>query len=151
MRSRSWPAIAVVSLWLSCGTVSVPAQDTHVAPSLTFFGWSDQHVQVSDDGAHLLPAIEAMNRLPGTAYPSPVGGVVEKPAFVFGCGDVTEWPTRAAVTTYETFVTERLKYPVYDVIGNHHEGGKSPSDTMLNCRIVYEEARSCVRCTFTLR
>jgi len=130
MWSRSWPAMAAVCIWLSLDTASVLSQDTKVVPSLTFFGWSDQHVQTNGDGAHLIPAIEAMNRLPGTAYPSSVGGVVEKPAFVFGCGDITEWPTHAAVKTYETLITERLKFPVYDVMGNHDEGGKSPSDTM---------------------
>ena len=56
--------------------------------------------------------------------------MVETPAFVFGCGDITEWPTNAAMKTYESLLTKRLKYPAYDVIGNHDEGGKSPSDTM---------------------
>ncbi len=36
---------------------------------LTFFGWSDQHVQTSGDAKHLVPAIDAMNALPGTKYP----------------------------------------------------------------------------------
>ena len=99
---------------------------------LTFFGWSDQHVQTSGDGEHLVPAIEAMNRLPGTAYPASIGGAVDQPAFVFGCGDITEWPTNAALKTYEALITRRLKFPAYDVIGNHDEGGNSPSDTLKN-------------------
>jgi hypothetical protein len=97
---------------------------------LTFFGWSDQHVQTSGDGKHLLPAIDAMNALPGTKYPERIGGVVATPAFVFGCGDVTEWPTRAAKNTYEALITKRLKFPAYDILGNHDTGGKSPSDTL---------------------
>jgi hypothetical protein len=32
--------------------------------ALTFFGWSDQHVQTDGDGRHLIPAIDAMNKLP---------------------------------------------------------------------------------------
>jgi hypothetical protein len=71
-----------------------------------------------------------MNALPGTPYPEDVGGEVDEPAFVFGCGDITEWPTHAAMKTYDTLITDRLKYPTYDILGNHDEGGKAPSETM---------------------
>lgn len=98
--------------------------------ALTFFGWSDQHVQTNGDGRHLAPAIEAMNTLPGTKYPARIGGEVARPEFVFGCGDITEWPTTAAKQTYDELITKRLKFPSYDIIGNHDEGGKVPSDTM---------------------
>ena len=100
--------------------------------ALTFFGWSDQHVQTDGNGEHLIPAIDAMNSLPGTAYPQTIGGVVAKPAFVFGCGDITEWPSAAAKNTYEQLITKRLKFPTYDIAGNHDIGGLSPSDTVLN-------------------
>jgi hypothetical protein len=99
-------------------------------PELTFFGWSDQHVQTNGDGSHLVPAIEAMNKLPGTAYPERIGGSVAKPAFVLGCSDITEWPTNAAKKTYEELLTKRLKFPAYDIVGNHDEGGQSPSETI---------------------
>ncbi len=99
--------------------------------ALTFFGWSDQHVQVDGNGEHLVPALDAMNGLPGKAYPENIGGVVAKPAFVFGCGDISEWPSAAARDTYEQLVTRRLKFPSYDVAGNHDIGGLSPSDTIL--------------------
>ena len=99
---------------------------------LTFFGWSDQHVPVDGNGAHLVPAIDAMNGLPGRPYPEAIGGVVGKPAFVFGCGDVSEWPSRAARDTYEQLITKRLKFPSYDVAGNHDIGGLSPNDTILD-------------------
>ena len=100
--------------------------------TLTFFGWSDQHVQTDGNGAHLIPAIDAMNTLAGKAYPDAIGGVVEKPAFVFGLGDISEWPTLAAKNTYEQLITRRLKFPSYDVAGNHDIGGRTPSDTVLN-------------------
>lgn len=100
--------------------------------ALTFFGWSDQHVQVDGSGEHLIPAIDAMNTLAGQAYPEAIGGVVEKPAFVFGLGDITEWPSRAALDTYEQLITKRLKFPSYDVAGNHDIGGLSPSTTVLD-------------------
>jgi hypothetical protein len=98
---------------------------------LTFFGWSDQHVQVDGNGEHLAPALEAMNGLPGKPYPESIGGAVAKPAFVFGCGDISEWPSRAARDTYEQLITKRLKFPSYDVAGNHDIGGLSPNDTIL--------------------
>lgn len=100
--------------------------------NLTFFGWSDQHVQTDGNGDHLIPAIDAMNALPGRAYPDSIGGVVAKPAVVFGLGDITEWPTHAAIDTYERLITERLKFPSYDVAGNHDMGGNSPSRTVLD-------------------
>jgi len=99
-------------------------------PELTFFGWSDQHVQTGGDGSHLIPAIDAMNALPGTKYPEKIGGAVARPEFVLGCGDITEWPTHAAKTTYDELVSKRLKFPSFDLMGNHDEGGKVPSETI---------------------
>jgi hypothetical protein len=98
----------------------------------TFFGWSDQHIKADGDGAHLVPAIEAMNALPGRPYPQALGGTVEKPAFVFNTGDISEWPSRAALDTYEQLITKRLKFPSYEIAGNHDLGGLSPSDTILS-------------------
>jgi hypothetical protein len=100
--------------------------------ALTFFGWSDQHVQVDGDGAHVATAIEAMNALPGRAWPEAIGGVVAKPAFVFGLGDLTEWPSHAAKETYERLITKQLKFPSYDVAGNHDIGGNAPTRTVLD-------------------
>ena len=51
---------------------------------------------------------------------------------MLGCGDITEWPTAAAKNTYDQLVTRRLKFPSYDLVGNHDEGGNSPSDTIKN-------------------
>ncbi len=97
---------------------------------LTLFGWSDQHVETNGDASHLVPAVEAMNHLPGRAYPPKIGGTVARPAFVFGCGDITEWPTHAAKDAYEGLILKRLKFPAYDIAGNHDEGGKVPSETI---------------------
>ena len=99
-------------------------------PGLTFFGWSDQHVTTKGDAGHCLPAVDAMNALAGTEYPAKIGGKVATPAFVFGCGDVTEWPTVAARDAYNEIVTRRLKIPAYDLVGNHDEGGDAPSETI---------------------
>jgi len=109
---------------------------------LTFFGWSDQHVQTDGDGGHLVPAILGMNGLAGRGYPAGIGGIVGKPAFVFGLGDITEWPTRAARDTYERLITKRLKFPSYDVAGNHDTGGNAPSRTVLDWLVARHGALS---------
>ena len=66
--------------------------------ALTIFGWSDQHVQTDGDGSHLVPAIDAMNKLPQTDYPAGIGGKVAEPNFVIGLGDITEWPNERPKT-----------------------------------------------------
>ncbi len=113
---------------VTCGLMprAVAAEAAPDEPALTFFGWSDQHVQTDGDAEHLVAAIDAMNALPGTPYPESIGGKVAEPAFVFGCGDITEWPTHAAMKAYDQLITERLKFPAYDVLGNHDEGGRVP-------------------------
>ena len=94
---------------------------------LTFFGWSDQHVKTDGTAVpNAYASVAAMNRLPGTAYPPAIGGTVAKPAFVFGAGDFTEWPTAAAVQTYKKLESQ-LSVPTYDILGNHDDGGEVPS------------------------
>ena len=90
---------------------------------LTFFGWSDTHVPVYGDTSKLWPAVDAMNILPGKAFPKNIGGVVDTPSFVFNCGDITHWPTYQAKKGYEDLITKRLKYPSYEILGNHDEAG----------------------------
>jgi len=128
LKSRT-QAIFVASLVIVLSTQAAVCAETN---TLTFFGWSDQHVQTDGDGTHLIPAIDAMNNLPQTAYPAGIGGKVAEPDFVIGLGDITEWPTRAAADTYQKLITERLKFPSYDVAGNHDSGGLSPSDMIHN-------------------
>ncbi|MBN2315161.1 MAG: metallophosphoesterase [Sedimentisphaerales bacterium] len=90
---------------------------------LTFFGWSDTHIPVHGDASKLWPAVDAMNRLPGKAYPKNIGAKIETPAFVFNCGDITEWPTHQAKKAYEDLITKRLNYPSYEILGNHDDAG----------------------------
>ncbi len=97
---------------------------------LTFYGWSDQHIKTDGDASHVTPVIDAMNVFAGADYPSEIGGKVGPPAFVIGAGDITEWPTNAAVRKYDSLVSKRLKFPAYDVMGNHDDGGLVPSDTL---------------------
>ena len=73
-----------------------------------------------------------MNTMAGTAWPKSVGGQVPKPSFVIGAGDITEWPTNAAMKGYDALLNTRLKFPAYDVLGNHDDGGRAFSPTMIN-------------------
>ena len=100
--------------------------------ALTFFGWSDQHVKTDGNVSRLMPFVEAMNAMPGTAYPENIGGKVPAPSFVIGAGDVTEWPTNAAMRAYDGVLNDQLKWKAYDVLGNHDDGGRAFSPTMLN-------------------
>jgi len=110
-------------------TLSIPAAGQGI--DLTFFGWSDQHIQANGDWAHCQPAIEAMLELAGTPYPESIGGVVAEPAFIISAGDTTEWPTHAAVESYRE-MTALLPWPTYELAGNHDDGGAVPSETFLN-------------------
>ena len=101
-------------------------------PALTFFGWSDQHTNTSGDTSRLHPFVDAMNTMAGTAWPKTVGGKVAKPSFVIGAGDITEWPTHAAMKSYDSLLNNRLQFPAYDVLGNHDDGGRAFSPTMIN-------------------
>jgi hypothetical protein len=91
-------------------------------PEITFLAWSDQHVTRDGNASHLHGAIDAMNAMAGTKYPSEIGGQVTAPEFVLGCGDCTDWPTRSAKRAFVNAVTQRLKWPTYNLIGNHDEG-----------------------------
>jgi len=114
---------------LSCLLVATFATE---AAALTFFGWSDQHTKTSGDTSSLYPFVDAMNTMAGTAWPKSVGGKVDKPSFVIGAGDITEWPTNAAMKGYDALLSDRLKFPAYDVLGNHDDGGRAFSPTMIN-------------------
>ena len=73
-----------------------------------------------------------MNQMPGTPYPDKLSGIVAEPAFVIGAGDITEWPTNAAMRGYENLLKNNLQWKAYDVLGNHDDGGRAFSPTMLN-------------------
>lgn len=73
-----------------------------------------------------------MNHMPGTPYPDELSGNVAEPAFVIGAGDVTEWPTNAAMRGYDSLLKNNLKWKAYDVLGYHDDGGRAFSPTMLN-------------------
>ena len=117
---------------LLCFLLSITSFAQENRPALTFFGWSDQHTNTSGDTSRLHPFVDAMNTMAGTAWPKTVGGKVAKPSFVIGAGDITEWPTHAAMTGYDSLLNNRLQFPSYDVLGNHDDGGRAFSPTMIN-------------------
>ena len=117
---------------LLCYLLSITSFAQENNPALTFFGWSDQHTNTSGDTSRLHPFVDAMNTMAGTAWPKTVGGKVAKPSFVIGAGDITEWPTHAAMTGSDSLLNNRLQFPAYDVLGNHDDGGRAFSPTMIN-------------------
>jgi predicted phosphodiesterase len=117
---------------LLCFLLSITSFAQENNPALTFFGWSDQHTNTSGDTSRLHPFVDAMNTMAGTAWPKTVGGKVAKPSFVIGAGDITEWPTHAAMKGYDSLLNNRLQFPAYDVLGNHDDGGRAFSPTMIN-------------------
>ena len=116
---------------LLCFLLCITSYAQENRPALTFFGWSDQHTNTSGDTSRLHPFVDAMNTMAGTAWPKTVGGKVAKPSFVIGAGDITEWPTHAAMKGYDSLLNNRLQFPAYDVLGNHDDGGRAFSPTMI--------------------
>ncbi|MBE3134571.1 MAG: hypothetical protein IMZ55_13960 [Acidobacteria bacterium] len=137
---RGFRLLPLAAALVLAGALASPARGADAG--LTFLGWSDQHVTTQGEAGHLRPAVDAMNTVAGTAYPEKIGGKVAPPAFVFGCGDITEWPTAAARDAYEAVVTKRLRIPAYDIVGNHDEGGKVPSATIKDWLIARHGALS---------
>ena len=117
---------------LLCFLLSITSFAQENRPPLTFFGWSDQHTNTSGDTSRLHPFVDAMNTMAGTAWPKTVGGKVTKPSFVIGAGEITEWPTHAAMKGSDSLLNNRLQFPAYDVLGNHDDGGRAFSPTMIN-------------------
>lgn len=112
-------------LRVASGPADLPRENVE----FTFFAWSDQHVTMDGEAGHLLPALEAMRRLPGRPYPPGIGDAVARPLFIFSAGDCTDWPTRAAVAAYDRAMA-RTGLPHFEIIGNHDEGDGASADAM---------------------
>jgi len=103
-----------------------------IALNLTFFALSDTHYgnDAGDREANRAALIETLNALPGRDYPlSSGGGTVSEPRGILLPGDVTENPDSNLWNRYaENFGVEgegKIRYPVYDGLGNHDEPGIS--------------------------
>lgn len=110
------------------------------ARDVTFIHISDQHYNIDEKAPEaeqkkltkaekVLPAtIEAMNELPGTAYPDAIGGSVDKPRGVVMTGDLVNDGTAAEMERWVgqwglTGEEGLINYPVYEGTGNHDGSG----------------------------
>ena len=122
-----------LSALLLQGAVPVGQAATSSARDLTFFAVSDTHYGLGgSEGAKTIPLlVDAMNELPGTAYPEKIGGKVGTPRGVPHIGDITNDGKRER---WEAWVRDyglngkdgRLHFPVYEAFGNHDGGPKLP-------------------------
>jgi cytolysin (calcineurin-like family phosphatase) len=102
------------------------------ARDLTFFHVSDTHYGLSEPGDRAMTVlVDVMNALPGTAYPTNLGGVVARPRGVIHTGDMTN---DGKAGQWAAFVRDfgllggdgRLAWPVYETFGNHDGGSNRP-------------------------
>jgi hypothetical protein len=93
---------------------------------LTFFSVSDTHYGQNsaekDAGRAAIPGL--LNTLPGVSYPSSVGGgPVATPRGVTIPGDLTDYPDLGLWADYTADYSPtgkgKMKFPVYDGLGNH--------------------------------
>ena len=105
---------------------------TWASAQLTFFSYSDTHYG-ADHGGKRPPVVrssmvEVINKLPGTAYPSGLGGVVEEPRGILMAGDlINDGAIRGkALGQWRNYVADfgvhgegRCRFPVFEGVGNH--------------------------------
>jgi hypothetical protein len=111
----------LTGLFLTLGALTT----AHAATDITFFLTSDvhygNHSAANDTNRNRMPTY--MNNLPGTAYPTSIGGTVATPRGLLIAGDLVEridtvyWNEYTA--DYGISGEKRLKYPVFDAFGNH--------------------------------
>jgi cytolysin (calcineurin-like family phosphatase) len=101
------------------------------AYEITLFLASDTHYGISPAvAAANAKTVDAMNRLPGTAYPRELGGRVAVPLGVVVLGDLLNDAAAPDAPVYwRQFVSDfglngdgRLHFPVYELPGNHDGG-----------------------------
>ena len=101
------------------------------AYEITFFVASDPHYGLSPTVAGANErTVEGMNRLPGTALPEGLGGVVGEPRGVAVLGDLVDNAAAPdAAVAWHRFTADfgvdghgLLRFPVYELPGNHDGG-----------------------------
>jgi cytolysin (calcineurin-like family phosphatase) len=116
---------AVAALW-----IFLPRRPAY---DVTFFLASDSHYGQSPTVAAANgKTIEAMNALPGAAYPGEIGGTVDSPRGVAVLGDlVNSVDSPRSPEFWRQFTADfgvngegRLRFPVYECAGNHDGGEK---------------------------
>jgi cytolysin (calcineurin-like family phosphatase) len=115
----------------ACVTPSSEAAAPPAARTITFFVASDTHFGVPGIEERNRRLIEELNALPGSAYPSAIGGRVETPRGVLITGDLTDSSTEEQWRQFERFYglsgkEGLLRFPVFEALGNHDFMGDSP-------------------------
>ncbi len=117
---------------------------------ITFFAVSDTHYGQSSatSDANRLAMVGNLNALPGVNYPASVGGApVAQPRAVLMPGDLIDRPDAGLwanyVADYGVNGEGRLKFPVYDGLGNHDvwNYGTSQSSTLIKQAIIARNAK----------
>lgn len=122
----------------------IPAEETSSENSFTFFANDNPQVNVPRWGtAGTESTIDRMNALPGELFP--FGGTVERPRDVLVLGDLVDdlhnrenWALYARLFAVDG--NARLKFPVYECIGNHDLGGKNGEMSYVEDAIVVRNA-----------
>ncbi len=115
--------------------------------NITMFVTADNHFGFDSATTDINRAnIQAMNSLPGTAYPSNIGGTVGTPSGVIVAGDLTqdgqpdEWDKfEDHYPLYGGTGTNEIRYPVYECTGNHDRHELSLWDQLAGAKTVKEE------------
>jgi cytolysin (calcineurin-like family phosphatase) len=108
-----------------------PAAPGKAPREITFFVASDSHFGADGMVDVNRVLIDHMNALPATDYPPDVGGRVEVPRGVLVTGDLTDNGHLDEFALFEqhyglTGQDGRLRFPVFEAIGNHDVNGTSP-------------------------
>jgi len=127
LRNVLSPALALAAV--AAGVlVLVPKKPAY---EVTFFLASDPHYGAGPEvAAANRKIVDAMNRLPGTAYPPQIGGVIGQPRGVAVLGDlINDAASPQASDFWQLYTGDfgvdgegRLKFPVYENSGNHDGG-----------------------------
>jgi 3',5'-cyclic AMP phosphodiesterase CpdA len=99
--------------------------------TFTFFVGSDSHFGATGMVETNRTLIDRMNDLPGTEYPAALGGRVDEPRGVIMTGDLTDNGLLEEFDWFEKMYGRtgrdgRLRFPVFEAIGNHDVNTTSP-------------------------
>lgn len=123
-RAVFWMAGLALALTVSPAAAAAPRP-------FTFFVSSDSHFGAERMEAVNTTLIDHLNTLPGAPYPPEVGGQVETPRGLLVLGDLTDNGHLEEFAQFErlyglTGRDGRLRYPVFEAIGNHDVNATSP-------------------------
>jgi hypothetical protein len=125
-------ALAILGLGSGHGAAAAgAARPPAEPPTITFFVASDSHFGAAGMSELNRSMVEQMNALPGAEYPPEIGGRVDVPRGVLVTGDLTDNGTLEEFAEFEavyglTGKDGRLRFPVFESIGNHDVNQTSP-------------------------